>query len=55
MLWGRCLIFNIIFGGIISALANKSITTRDITLSSVSVMISSPDNKYYQDPLVEIL
>ena len=55
MLWGRCLIFNIIFGGMIIALANKSITTRDITLSSVSVMISSPDNKYYQDPLVEIL
>ena len=54
-LWGRRLIFNIIFGGMIIALANKSIITHDITLSSVSsrvhnyellvsVMISSPDN-----------
>ena len=40
-LWGRYSLFKIIFGGVIIILANKSITTRNFTLLSVSVMISS--------------
>ena len=38
-LQGRYSVFKIIFGGLIIVLANKSITTRSLTLLSVSVII----------------
>ena len=38
---GRYSLFKNIFGNVIIVLANKSITTRNFTLLSVSVMISS--------------
>ena len=36
---GRYSLFKIIFGGVIIVLANKSITTRSLTLLSVTVII----------------
>ena len=38
---GRYSLFKITFGGVIIILANKSVTTSNFTLLSVSVMISS--------------
>ena len=47
---GRCSLFKIVFGGVIIVLVNKSITTCNFTLLSVSVMISSPND--YWKPLL---
>ena len=45
------LILNIIFGGMINVLANKSIMIHGFTSWSVSVMISSL-NDYYRKPVL---
>ena len=47
---GRHLIFNIILGGVIIVLANKSTMTHVFTLLSASVMISNL-NIYQKPPL----
>ena len=49
-LWGRYLLYKIIFGGVIIVLANKFIMTRSFTLLSVSVMMSSLSD--YLKPLL---
>ena len=43
------LILNVIYGGVINVLVNKSIMTNSFTSRSVSVMISSHD---YRKPLL---